>query len=96
MARLGSEIRQHCNYHLHIIIPGCRRREESRKDIFVKVGQSLKLENSVHGELGVLSPRTPGMARYIVQYSRVGGVLVTQYLALSCVSICGARRGLAR
>ena len=65
-ARLGAEIRQQCNYHLHIIIPGCRRREESRKDIFVKVGQSLKLENSVHGELGVLSPRTPGMARYMV------------------------------
>ena len=96
LARLGAEIRQHCNYHLHIIIPGCRRREESRKDIFVKVGQSLKLENSVHGELGVLSPRTPGMARYVAQYSRVGGVLVTQYLALSRVSICGARRGLAR
>ena len=69
LARLGAEIRQHCNYHLHIIIPGCRRREESRKDIFVKVGQSLKLENSVHGELGVLSPRTPGMARYVVQQS---------------------------
>ena len=68
-ARLGAEIRQQCNYHLHIIIPGCRRREESRKDIFVKVGQSLKLENSVHGELGVLSPRTPGMARYVVQQS---------------------------
>ena len=98
-AVLGSvpEIRQHCNYHLHIIIPGCRRREESRKDIFVKVGQSLKLENSVHGELGVLSPRTPGMARYVVQQLwTVGGVLVTQYLALSRVSICGARRGLAR
>ena len=54
----------------------CRRREESRKDIFVKVGQSLKLENSVHGELGVLSPRTPGMARYVVQQLfTVGGVL---------------------
>ena len=35
----------------------------------MKVGQSLKLENSVHGELGVLSPRTPGMARYMVQQS---------------------------
>ena len=72
----------------------CRRREESRKDIFVKVGQSLKLENSVHGELGVLSPRTPGMARYGVQWAVC---CVTEHLALSRVSVAvGARRGLAR
>ena len=70
----------------------CRRREESRKDIFVKVGQSLKLENSVHGELGVLSPRTPGMARYGVQWAEC---CVTEHLALSRVSVCGgeARMG---
>ena len=75
----------------------CRRREESRKDIFVKVGQSLKLENSVHGELGVLSPRTPGMARYV---TRLGGGAKAQ-TALNTwhcpvfLSV-GARRGLAR
>ena len=70
----------------------CRRREESRKDIFVKVGQSLKLENSVHGELGVLSPRTPGMARYVTCDTarwRCQGSNCTEYLALSRVSVCG-------
>ena len=35
-----------------------RRREDSRKDIFVKVGQSLKLENTISGELGVLTSQT--------------------------------------
>ena len=44
-----------------IILLQCRKREDSRKDIFVKVGQSLKLENTINGELGVLTPRTPSM-----------------------------------
>ena len=52
----------------------------------MKVGQSLKLENSVHGELGVLSPRTPGMARYGVQWAEC---CVTEHLAQSRVSVCG-------
>ena len=52
----------------------------------MKVGQSLKLENSVHGELGVLSPRTPGMARSVVQWAVC---CVTEHLALSRVSVCG-------
>jgi len=32
------------------------RRKENKRDVFVKVGQSLKLENTLTGELGVLSP----------------------------------------
>ena len=40
-----------------------RRREDSRKDVFVKVGQSLKLENTISGELGVLTPTTPSVIR---------------------------------
>jgi len=41
-----------------------RRREDSRKDVFVKVGQSLKLENTISGELGVLTPSTPSVIRH--------------------------------
>ena len=66
-AKLGAGDKTTLQLSFAYHYPHCRRREESRKDIFVKVGQSLKLENSVHGELGVLSPRTPGMARYVVQ-----------------------------
>ena len=45
------------------LISYSRRREDSRKDVFVKVGQSLKLENTISGELGVLSPSTPSVIR---------------------------------
>ena len=42
----------------------CRKREDSRKDVFVRVGQSLKLENTVNGELGVLTPHKPSLNRF--------------------------------
>jgi len=45
----------------HTMLHSYKKREDSRKDIFVKVGQSLKLENTINGELGVLTPRTPSM-----------------------------------
>ena len=32
--------------------------------MFVKVGQSLKLENTISGELGVLTPSTPSVIRH--------------------------------
>ena len=49
-------------------LAGSRKRQDTdtRKDVFVKVGQSVKLENTLNGELGVLTPNTPSFTRQVV------------------------------